>query len=1108
MPFVLQIVGAVGLVGYLSYRSGQATVENMAKPLMTEVGDRIDQNLGDYLRTPTEVTRNSAAAINLGILNWRDLPTLERYFWQQTQIFNRATSVGIATEQKEILIIEKRDDGSQAIQIRDKSTNYNWDNYLADREGKRIKLVRRSSTYDPHNDPPGNPWYQEAKKAGRSVWRLVVSRAEMNNPSLLVANFLPFYDRNNTFQGVLASTVSLVQLGEYLKSLKIGKTGQAFVIELNGLSIANSSGETPFRQGSLAPPTPNNDRKNLDPANRRLNALDSPNLLTRKTTQYLTDRFGHLDLIQDRKQITFEIDRQRYFVQIVPLRKQELKWLTIVVIPESDFTAEIQANNNLTFILCGITLSIATVIGLLTARWIATPISRLSRASQAIAAGNPHQSVLSTSIAEIQTLTISFRQMESNLQAADRLRLDYEQDLKLQVEAKTIALTEAQRIARVGSWEFDVATGAITWSAEQFRILGFDPAIDLPEYPNFFDILPIDDRPKLRAVIETAIADGTPYTIEHGMIRPDGSICYIISRGEPIYNEQGQVVKLVGTITDISDRKQAEDLLRKSESALVEAQWVAHIGNWGFDVQNQKINWSKELFLMFGHDPSEPEPAYADYLQLIHPDDRSLLQSLVERAIADGTPYSIDYRVVLSDGSMRYHEGRGEVEQNDLKQVIRLFGTAKDITDRKLAEIALAQAKEAAESAAKAKSEFLANMSHEIRTPMNGVLGMAQLLSTTNLDSEQQDFVQTIRDSGSALLTIINDILDFSKIESGMLNLEERAFVLEDVMVSVFSLLRKQALDKDISLQYSISPDVPAGLLGDSSRLRQILINLVGNAIKFTKQGGVSISVSSSQQVVDRTVKCRLQFAIKDTGIGIDRDQIDRLFQAFTQADASISRKYGGTGLGLAICKRLTELMGGTIWVESRGYIGGSPPLDWEVMSEGLDRGSIFYFTLIAKVISISEEAPTNVDRDPQVEETVTPPELTEVSPLRILLAEDDFVNQKLALFFLKKLGYAADVANNGREVLDLLRLKPYDLILMDMQMPEMDGIAATKIIREELESQPWIVAVTANALSDDRQACLAAGMNDFLTKPIQIEDIDRVLSEYSNRLISSIDLR
>lgn len=225
IPFVLQIVGAVGLVGYLSYRSGQIAVEDMAKYLMTEMGDRIDQNLANYLRKPTEVTQNNVKAIKMGILNWQDLVTVERSFWEQIHIFEGLSSIAIANEQKEILIVQIDDDGSHAIRIRDKSTNYNFDNYLADDKGARIKLLRRSSTYDPHQDPPNNPWYGQTKKANRSIWRLNVARVTADKPTLIAINLMPFTNRNNQFQGVVASSVSLSRLGDFLKSLKIGKTG-------------------------------------------------------------------------------------------------------------------------------------------------------------------------------------------------------------------------------------------------------------------------------------------------------------------------------------------------------------------------------------------------------------------------------------------------------------------------------------------------------------------------------------------------------------------------------------------------------------------------------------------------------------------------------------------------------------------------------------------------------------------------------------------------------------------------------------------------------------------------------------------------------------------
>jgi CheY-like chemotaxis protein len=384
-------------------------------------------------------------------------------------------------------------------------------------------------------------------------------------------------------------------------------------------------------------------------------------------------------------------------------------------------------------------------------------------------------------------------------------------------------------------------------------------------------------------------------------------------------------------------------------------------------------------------------------------------------------------------------------------------------------------------------------MSHEIRTPMNGVLGMAQLLATTKLSPEQLDFVQTIRDSGDALLTIINDILDFSKIESGMMKLEERAFSLEDILNSVCGLLRRQAQTKGINLEFWIDPTMPELLIGDSSRLRQILLNLVGNSIKFTKVGGISIAITCPQIPIAQAQsveKYCIQFAIQDTGIGIQSDRIHKLFQPFTQADASINRKYGGTGLGLAICKRLTELMGGSIWVESNRCIAGNPPLDWQA---GISlQGSTFYFR-----VNLGGMGDRSLDNKNQKEVSIISPPISQSSSLRILLAEDNLVNQKLAIFLIKRLGYTPDVANNGQEALNLSKQQDYDVIFMDMQMPEMDGVTATKIMRQELKSQPWIVAVTANAFSEDRQICFAAGMNDFIAKPLQIKDIENALSTY-----------
>jgi CheY-like chemotaxis protein len=372
---------------------------------------------------------------------------------------------------------------------------------------------------------------------------------------------------------------------------------------------------------------------------------------------------------------------------------------------------------------------------------------------------------------------------------------------------------------------------------------------------------------------------------------------------------------------------------------------------------------------------------------------------------------------------------------------------------------------------------------------------MVQLLETTELDQEQVNFVKTIKDSGDSLLNIINDILDFSKIESGMLVIEEWEFNLEELISRVCQLLNSQAIAKQISLQYAISPDVPTTVCSDRFRLRQILLNLIGNAIKFTQSGAVTVSITSSS--TPSSNKNILKFAIADTGIGIQGDQIDQLFQPFTQADVSINRKYGGTGLGLAISKRLVELLGGTIWVESFGRIGGNPSLDWssESSTEYSTQGSIFHFTIAISTSEIEKDEIEKIQISPTAPLAITP-KLAEKFPLQILLVEDNSFNQLIATTVLERLGYQIDLAKNGVEALQAVQTNDYDLILMDIQMPEMDGLMATKLIRQNPEnSHLRIVAMTANVLPEDRQACFDAGMDDYISKPIDIQEIIQLVS-------------
>jgi PAS domain S-box-containing protein len=1365
LPFVTLIVDAVGLVGYLSDRSGQESVEKIADQLMMQIGRQVNQNLEHHLQHATDKNQSNIALFNAGMIDLQNLDRLHQYLILDHRENEEITSLFFATPQGEFRASRRLDPNEESM-TKSKELSYEAlmsaksesginqiDFYSTDKEGKLSRYLKTTKNIDIRD----RPWYRLAVETKKPGWTKPIYLVCTN--TLGINTYAPLYDKSQKLLGVFSASISLNRLSDFLGSLNVGKTGKIFIIERDGLLIANSTKQPNFIE--IGNQKLSDDLRTGASKFNRGSARDIADSQIQRTYEHLKATFPDLTSLRAHYKAQFHINGDRQFVQALPMSSQTgLDWMIVVVIPESDFTAEIQENRVWTFLLCGLTLFLATGVSLLITRWIGRPILRLSLASESIARRDWQEVLLEDSaISEVKMLTESFQEMMIELRAADQLRLNYQHDLERQVAEKTAALNEAQRIARIGSWEFDVVTGERTWSDQQFHILGYDPKEPLPRYADFFDLLPVDDRPKLQAAVENAIAYGTPYELEYGVFRADGSICHIVSRGEAVRDEDGKVIKLIGTITDISDRKKIELALQAKETQLQELataspsiiytvveelngptqfQYLSpafeqiheistieafqnpsivfeqihpddqqnyldavkqsleslqpFLHEWRIITPSGKTKWlransrpsrrengetvwhgiasdisdrkqleldlqlsesklndilnsasgiisriqfkvdgtwdityvSKGCEKISGYSPAEliddqnlwfscinPEDwqSFGDHIyanifaqrtetyiyrfkhkdgsqrwisqtnhsrwdanqnvyvvtiistdvsdrkqaelalqeseaklrklnenvpgmiyqyvlhangndeftyvsqmcfkiyelepiaamqnaqllwSMVHPDDVLDLQQSITVSVESLSPFRSEHRIIMPDKSLKWVQASARPDYQVNGDIV-WDGVIVDISDRKQIEIELIEAKQKAEAANRAKSRFLSSMSHEIRTPMNGVLGMAQLLEMTNLDEEQVDFVQTIKETGNALLTIINDILDYSKIESGMLEIEEKVFVLEDMVIGVIKLMENLALAKQIELKYAIAPDIPDTVIGDRARLRQILLNLVGNAIKFTPHGLVMITINGGFK--ELTNQYELKFAVADTGIGLQKEQITKLFQAFSQADNSISRKYGGTGLGLAICKRLVELMGGTIWVESLRNIGGNPPPDWKSEGQRDDQGSIFHFA-IAVSIPASKTGMLKQSQDSSsLNGSLIDPELATNFPLQILLVEDNPVNQMVGRLLLKRLGYQIDIAENGFDAVQATQEKLYDLILMDVQMPKMDGLTATKLIRSHpLNSQTQIVAMTANAMPEDRQACFDAGMDDYISKPVVMPEIIQLI--------------
>ena len=943
-------------------------------------------------------------------------------------------------------------------------------------------------------------------------------------------------------------------------------------------------------------------------------------------------------LIEQASDVIFILDRQQVITYVSPSAVSILGYKPQMML----------GNNLLDFILPELHFTIVDFLDLTAQQpGISVPIELSFRhqnghwlATEAIA-----NNLLNDPV--VNGIVLNLRDITEREQADERLRLLESvvvnaNDAIVITEAESIAAPEHPKIVYVNKAFTDI-TGYT--SAE---VIGKTPRILQGKKSDRQILQTIKQSLSRYLPIKTEIInydkDGREYWVELNII--------------PIADRKGSYTHFMAVERDITDRKQAEQELRDREASIRHLYEVTTRSERSFSLRVKQIlmmgcqQFNLEVGIL-----SKIEAEKYRVIAVKLPNDSTLEidagnifaveNTCSERTISAQQPVSflqteIEHPCYLDANPMTYlgtkvmvggevygtlnfsslHSHTKPFKTIDLELIELMAQWIGGEIERRKSRTKLAQARDAAEAANKAKGEFLATMSHEIRTPMNAVIGMTGLLLNTKLDSQQQDFVKTIRSSGDALLTLINDILDFSKIEAGKLEFENQPFQLNYCIEEALNLVANKAEAKQLELAYLIEPETPNYILGDITRLRQILVNLLSNAVKFTERGEVVVYVKTKQieqtasedssifmtqaRTTDNAI-CQIEFAVKDTGIGIQSDRLDRLFKSFSQVDSSTTRQYGGTGLGLAISKKLSEMMGGKMWVASEAGVGSTfyftisanvapgpnekqtlenrlvgkqilivddnatnrqiltlqaqawganshavesgakalelmstgiklnlaildmqmPGMDGLTLARTIRQQEKYQDLPLIMLSSLGKQAIVQQAQDVNFSAIVNKPipqsrlyqvlvkaiagmpikvkstdtsfinaNLADELPLNILLAEDIVVNQKVALLTLKQMGYRADVANNGMEVIEALRRQNYDVVLMDMQMPEMDGLTATKLINEEFDAntRPRIIAMTANAMTGDREKCLAAGMDDYVSKPIRVEELREAL--------------
>jgi PAS domain S-box-containing protein len=1059
---ICAILFSTGLVSWVSFSGSRDAVGDLGLQLRKEVSHRISEHLLDFLRLPHEINRNNADSLQRGLLSAQDPDRLITRFAEQVDLFPSVSSIyfgnvlgGLANSGRDPDL-----DARYSIRTDDFKAGV-FRKFSLDAQGKQDGEMATATGFDART----RPWYTKAMSTGGPVWSDVY--VLFTGQDMALAASCPVFDAQGAPLGVVSVDVFLSHITGFLQRLRIGTSGKAFILERSGLLVAGSGTEPLFVPARGQNPS------------RRLTGQESHDWMVRGAAQALASRFRSLELIADENHLDFTDQGRKILMTVSPLRDPlGIDWLIVVVVPEADFMARITGNARTSMALIAGVLAFSLLMGAMLARRIVTPISRLDEVASWLADGLGSERIQESSrFLEVQSLTRSFNKMAAQLSETMR---DMQRELSERQRAET-ALGESEARYRT---LVELAVDGILLGSHEGMIIGANECMchllglkreeligrhitSLPFKPESLEREPLRFE---------SLAKGEIVQRERILIRSDGSELHVEMRSKMMPDGTYQSI-----FRDVTARRVAEAALRESEERLrtlsdnlpggLVYQLEADLRGSG-----RRFTYiSAGVESLHGLSPQEVMSDASLLYGQIPEDDRKALAEREAEAFS---------RLSNFDAQMPFRLPSGELRWSYLASAPRILpddrvvwdGVEIDITEQKMVEAALLEAKETAEAASRVKTEFLANMSHEIRTPLNGILGMMQLLRQTSLDPEQEKFVGLSITSAMRLTRLLADILDISRIEAGKMTLLEAPFSVYELVDSVMELFAVLAREKGLKLDCVIHTELPPLLVGDEARVRQILFNLVGNALKYTDHGGVKVELSAAAP--DSSPSCGVRIRISDTGVGIPGHMLQGVFEPFQQAEGSNTRRYEGAGLGLAIVQRLVELMQGTIEVQSESGVGTTVQVT-------LPLGA-------ASENSSPRHEPKIVTSEP-------------VPGLRILLAEDEAINQLAMRTLLEKAGHRVTIAQNGQEVLDLVRKEDFDCVLMDVQMPVMSGVEATRLIRSSpdlavIKDIP-IIALTAHAMSGDRESFLQAGMDDYLSKPVSLDDLVKALAKLGRGL-------